>query len=195
MRTGEGGAAAGHRCTGLLRETPNQPASAAERPDDHAHTTKERNVMSEKVTKSATPKRSHEAYIREVIAELTERHVETGAVLIAFAPARLALVPITVDVGRQTGEQSGLTGAQWVMLRWHEAKGWAWQVRYTQDPGPRTAVYFGGSTAPPAAHVASWLHRCLLRPEIIPVRLGTPSTPEDLDNVLRRYEVTKAKIR
>src|SRR6184192_3688052 len=97
---------------------------------------------------NTTPKRSHEAYIRQVIAELAELRVATGAVEMAFAPARVALVLITVDVGRQAREdQSVSAAAEWVMLRWHEAKGWAWQVRYTDDPGPRKAVYFGGSTA------------------------------------------------
>jgi hypothetical protein len=136
----------------------------------------------EKIQMQNTSRISHEPYIRQVVRELTNIGVETDAeIVLASAPTRVAMVPIVVDAVAQSRKpnEPGLAAVKWLTLRWHELTGWAWQVRYHGDPGPRAAVYFAGRVTAAPLDVACWLQLGLLHPEITPTRQTFVDVPTD----------------
>jgi hypothetical protein len=146
----------------------------------------------------STSRISHEPYIRQVVRELANVGVATGVdIVLASAPARVAMVPIVVEAvaPSRVPSDSGVAAVEWLTLRWHEMTGWAWQLRYHGDPGPRAAVYFAGRVAAAPLDVACWLQLGLLHPEITPIRQNFVGVPADLlEDDLGAYVATRPRF-
>jgi hypothetical protein len=142
--------------------------------------------MTQSEAGETSPRASHEAYVKKVVAELAERGVEVTDLEIISSATRHAALRVAEAEPMGTQWDS----AEWIRLRWTERDGWAYQVRYHGEDQPRGAIYFGVSAAPTPSAVADWMHICLVHPEFTPSREDGPFTEPDLDSVLKTYAAT-----
>jgi hypothetical protein len=127
---------------------------------------------------------AHDAYVRVVVDELTERGIQVSDVVVGAGDVlRAEMVVAEVDpMHTSWRDAEGV-----VRLYWDQRQGWTWQVRYAGESQSRGAVHFGVSAVPQPTAVADWMLISLTHPEAVPSREDGPFETADLEAVLRAY--------